>query len=154
MAIGRLLKSADFQRLLGTPTRQRSTHFALHHVKARPAAGRPARIDPAAEKLSTDHAPSCPELVDEAPGGLWLGCVVPKRHAKRSVTRSLLKRQMRGAVERHAASLPPGLWLLRLRTPFATAAFPSAASEALRSAVRLELEQLMARTLAVPPRRP
>lgn len=154
MAIGRLLKSADFQRLLGAPTRQRSAHFALHHVEARLTAGRAAPGDPIAEKLSTDRAPSCPEPVDEAPDELWLGCVVPKRHAKRSVTRSLLKRQMRGAVERHAGHLPPGLWLLRLRSPFAPAAFPSAASEALRRAVRTELEQLMARALAAPPRRP
>ena len=36
---------------------------------------------------------------------LWVGAVVPKRHARRAVTRSLLKRQIRGAFERHAAAL-------------------------------------------------
>ena len=50
--------------------------------------------------------------------GLWLGCVVPKRHARRAVTRSLLKRQIRGAFDRHAAALAGGLWLVRLRAPF------------------------------------
>jgi ribonuclease P protein component len=39
---------------------------------------------------------------------------VPKRQARRAVTRNLLKRQMRECFHRHAATLPKGLWLLRL----------------------------------------
>jgi ribonuclease P protein component len=78
----------------------------------------------------------------------WLGCVVPKRHARRSVTRSLLKRQVRSAFERHAAELPNGLWLVRLRQPFALADFPSAASAALAGAVRSELDGLLAASRA------
>ncbi len=75
----------------------------------------------------------------------WIGCVVPKRHARRAVTRSLLKRQIRLALQRHAPALPEGLWLVRLRGPFAPKLFPSAASDALRCAARDELEQLLAR---------
>ena len=30
--------------------------------------------------------------------GVWLGAVVPKRHARRSVTRVLIKRQIRRAL--------------------------------------------------------
>jgi len=71
--------------------------------------------------------------------------VVPKRHARRAVTRSLLKRQIRLALQRHAPALPEGLWLVRLRGPFAPKLFPSAASDALRCAARDELEQLLAR---------
>jgi ribonuclease P protein component len=82
--------------------------------------------------------------VDNSPGAHWFGCVVPKRHARRAVTRSLLKRQLRSAFERHAAGLPAGLWLVRLRQPFAVAEFPSAASPALASAVRSELDTLLA----------
>ncbi len=85
------------------------------------------------------------DLSTEAPAGLWLGCLVPKRQARRAVTRSLLKRQARAAFARHAARLPRGLWLLRLRQPFAAEQFPSAASEALARAVRAELDQLLAR---------
>jgi len=70
--------------------------------------------------------------------------VVPKRHARRAVTRSLLKRQVHGAFERLAISLPLGLWLVRLRQPFPVAAFPSARSEALRRAARTELDGLLA----------
>lgn len=76
---------------------------------------------------------------------LWVGAVVPKRHARRAVTRSLLKRQIRGAFERHAAALPGGLWLVRLRAPFAPRDYPSAASAALAGAARAELDQLLER---------
>jgi ribonuclease P protein component len=71
-----------------------------------------------------------------------LGVVVPKRHARRSVTRSLLKRQIYAAGARHVASLPLGLWIVRLRAPFDRVAFPSAASQALRVTARDELEAL------------
>ena len=76
---------------------------------------------------------------------LWLGSVVPKRHARRAVTRTLLKRQIRAAVDRHAAGLPTGLWVVRLRAPFDKARFSSAASEALRRAAREELDAMLER---------
>ena len=95
--------------------------------------------------LSTSPAPIAQVHVDNSPVKQWIGCVVPKRHAKRAVTRSLLKRQIRMALQRHAPALPAGLWLVRLRGPFAPKQFPSAASEALRSAAHDELEQLLAR---------
>lgn len=82
--------------------------------------------------------------MDSFPESLWFGCVVPKRHARRSVTRSLMKRQVRAAFQRHAATLASGLWLVRLRQPFPVAEYPSAASPALAGAVRAELEGLLA----------
>ena len=82
---------------------------------------------------------------DCASGRLWLGLVVPKRHAKRSVTRSLLKRQIRASFGRHAAGLPGGLWLVRLRAGFAVAEFVSAGSVALARAARAELDGLLDR---------
>jgi ribonuclease P protein component len=83
--------------------------------------------------------------VDDLPAKLWLGCVVPKRHAKRAVTRNLLKRQVRGAFERHGDLLPRGLWLVRLRQPFPVTEFVSARSQALLHAARLELDTLLTR---------
>ncbi len=74
---------------------------------------------------------------------IWVGAVVPKRHARRSVTRSLLKRQIYAAAERHREALAPGLWIVRLRAPFERQQFPSASSVALRRAVRAELEALL-----------
>ncbi len=82
--------------------------------------------------------------------GLWFGAVVPKRHARRAVTRTLLKRQIRAAMTAHVADLPNGLWVVRLRAPFDRVAFPSAASPALQRAARDELEALLARTAASP----
>lgn len=78
------------------------------------------------------------------PQGHWLGCMVPKRHAKRAVTRNLIKRQMRAGFARHAPKLAPGLWLLRQHAGFAVADFPSARSEALAQAARHEIERLLA----------
>ena len=141
--IGRLVQAADFQRLLAVPSRQRSAHFAVHYVNGVPARPAKALKLAAAKELSTGDAPSCPEPVDETPAGCWLGCVVPKRHARRSVTRSVLKRQIRAAVQRHEDGLAAGLWVVRLRSPFAPKLFPSADSAALRAAARSELDRLL-----------
>lgn len=84
---------------------------------------------------------------EPAPQGCWLGTVVPKRHARRAVTRNLLKRQMRAVMQAHGAGLPPGLWVLRLKSPFDRTQFRSASSEALRVAARDELAVLLQRAL-------
>ncbi len=146
--LGRVLHSADFDRLMQSPARKRSAHFAVHHVMAWPHAQRPPATQKVADNLSTAHQPSCPDSVDECvqaarPGERWLGCMVPKRHAKRAVTRNLIKRQMRTAAQRHAQQLLPGLWLLRQHRPFDPRVFVSAASSALREAARVELEALL-----------
>ena len=73
----------------------------------------------------------------------WIGAVVPKRHARRAVTRTLLKRQIYAAAERHRDRLGPGLWIVRLRSPFDPKRFVSAASEALRRDASEELESLL-----------
>ncbi len=157
--VGRMLRSADFQRVLASPPRSRSMHFAAHHVSACPSApAKPVR-KARKSKLSTGDAPSCPPLVDELPApafetppaGCWLGLVVPKRHAKRAVTRNLLKRQMRSVMDSHANALPPGLWVLRLKAPFDKQQFTSPGSDTLNAVARSELDLLLQR--AVAPRR-
>jgi ribonuclease P protein component len=146
--IGRLVQAADFQRLLAAPQRQRSAHFAVHYVRGEPLPRRQPASQTFHTELSTDCEPSCPDPVDESPAGHWLGCVVPKRLARRSVTRNVLKRQIRAAMSRHESQLPKGLWLVRLRNPFAPAQFPSADSPALRSAAHDELDRLLQRAAA------
>lgn len=79
------------------------------------------------------------------PDSRWLGMVIPKRHARRAVTRSLLKRQIRAAIGRQEGSLAPGLWVVRLRSAFDRATYRSAASPALAGAAREELAMLLAR---------
>lgn len=169
--IGRLLQAADFQRLLATPPRGRSAHFLLHHLAAepskpgrhvpgpvqdaRPAAGlagadrlhEPSSVGEES-RLSTGGERKVSGPVDKAPSGCWLGCVAPKRHARRAVTRNMLKRQMRAAAQRVEATLPQGLWLVRLRQGYPVAQFPSADSAALRTAARAELDRLFRQAAA------
>jgi ribonuclease P protein component len=95
-------------------------------------------VDDSADAVAEGAVPVPPE-------GRWLGTVVPKRHARRAVTRNLLKRQMREVVQHQAAHLPPGLWVLRLKAPFDKQQFPSAASAPLRALARGELATLLQR---------
>ncbi len=81
--------------------------------------------------------------MDDSPGALRLGCVVPKRHARCAVTRNLVKRQVRAAFERHLQRLAVGAWLVRLRAPFSKTEFVSARSAALAAALRAELDGLL-----------
>lgn len=97
--------------------------------------------------------PAGPQAVPESPAGRWLGLVVPKRHAKRSVTRNLLKRQMRQVVQDHAVQLVAGLWVLRLKAPFDRKQFSSPASDPLRQCAHDELVQLMRQLQRPVPRR-
>ncbi len=144
------LKSADFQRSLGTRPVARTAHFSLHVL---PRAEQPV---PGPE-LSTGSTEGVSLLVDDlaapdAPN--WrLGLVLPKKQARRSVTRSLMRHQAREAFRRHAPRvLAAGRhgpevdgWVVRLRAPFDRKLFPSAASEALSAAVRQELDELWSR---------
>jgi|ERR1019366_2573629 ribonuclease P protein component len=148
LAVGvmaRLVDSAEFERVLHSASRAKTPHFAVHHLPAPLGASAPARSQPPKRELSTMDAHRSARAVDDSPPPdreRRLGAVVPKRHARRAVTRSLLKRQIYAAGDRHVASLALGLWIVRLRAPFDRAAFPSAASMALRTAARTELESL------------
>ena len=147
--IGRILRSADFERVLRTRTRASSAHFAVHHVPERPSTTiKPVSKAPLVQlSTGTDSGEASPVddfVAPTPPDAVWLGAVVPKRHAKRSVTRSLLKRQIRAAMLGHERALAGGLWVIRLRAPFDRKSFVSAASEALKSAARTELEQVLA----------
>ncbi len=143
--LARIVKSVDFVRVLRMRSRAATDHFAVHHLAGPPT---PARTR--AVKLSTILADPIARPVDDLPTEVpfalesWVGAVVPKRHAKRAVTRSLLKRQIYAAAERHRAGLAPGLWIVRLRSPFDRTRFTSAASDALRRGARAELEVLLA----------
>ena len=185
--LGRIVRPADYVRVLATSLRLRSPHFAVHHLDGRPlplkrpmaraavssgdpnaavTVGAPG-LAPVNASLSTDLSTSLtgvlvklvddsqvpdPETLVETPmpaGGLvrWLGLVVPKRHARRAVTRTLVKRQIRNVAAACASQLEPGLWVVRQRSPFDPKQFPSAASEALKEAARVELRALFDRAV-------
>lgn len=148
--MARLVHSVDFERLRAAPAWTRSEHFAVHHVPSCPQGRpRPAR-QAGADELSTGSVDKPAPAVDDLPPMHWLGTVLPKRLARRAVTRNLLRRQIRAAMDRHQARLPTGLWVVRLRAPFARGEFVSAASELLRQAARLELDRMLERRLARP----
>jgi ribonuclease P protein component len=74
--------------------------------------------------------------------GFRLGAMVPKRWAKRAVTRNLIKRQI--YILGQSQSTPPAhhTFLVRLRQRFDTEQFTSASSLDLKRLVNLELQQL------------
>ena len=71
--------------------------------------------------------------------------MVPKRWARRAVTRNTIKRQIYTVSQAFAARLPLAAHVVRLRTGFDRKQFISATSAHLKLAVRLELEQLFER---------
>ena len=122
MRTQRLRTRAQFQALLARPPAARTAHFALH------------RLPPG----STDAALFAP------PETAWLGAMVPKRWARRAVTRNAIRRQIHAVADQLNSPLGAGAHLVRLRTAFAPRQFPSASSPALKRAVRAELQQLFA----------
>jgi len=140
------LKSADFAAALCAPVLAKTPHFVLHHMATDPASQTHAEHLPVVEEISTVAAPFLNPSVDNnrATVHWWLGIVVPKRHARRAVTRSLLKRQIRARAEQYRDRLPAGQWLIRLRAPFDLRQYPSAASAPLREAACGELAMLFA----------
>jgi ribonuclease P protein component len=124
--VQRLKTRTQFQAVMADgETVSRTAHFALHRLALVPAtpvqAGSPA--------LFPFPQP-------------WIGAVVPKRWARRAVTRNTLKRQIYTVAQDHAYRLSVAAHVVRLRTGFDRQLFPSATSIALRQAARAELQQL------------
>lgn len=155
LALRPRLQSADFQQALATRPVARSAHFTVHF--AVPSLERKVKNTASAAQLSTAQPPEVAEPVDECGHEhlVWrLGLVLPKRMARRSVTRSLIKHQARELWRLHAPALhaagwisaqqPVGNWVLRLKAPWPKTEFPSAASEPLKQVVRTELLAMLA----------
>ena len=123
----RLKTRPQFQVALSGKTLARTTHFALH------CAG-----------LGSDGPR---EGVVQAPlfaqQGVWLGAMVPKRWAKRAVTRNAIKRQIYAVSA--GLRLPEAAHVVRLRAGFDRKQFVSATSDALKAAACGELQQLFER---------
>ncbi|WP_416547222.1 ribonuclease P protein component [Limnohabitans sp. DCL3] len=135
----RLKTRPQFQAALAGGTVSRTAHFALHRLTLTPAAD--ISLAPAEQ---VGPAPSA----EQALFGLfdvWLGAMVPKRWARRAVTRNAIKRQIYNVSERFVDRLPVAAHVVRLRTTFDRQQFISATSEHLKLAVRQELEQLFER---------
>ena len=150
--VRRLQQTSDFAAVLTRPIAATSTHFAMHWKPTILIEPRQAGPSPAANALSTRWVSVRAHSVDnyssepldiEASRTLWLGVTVPKRFARNAVTRSLIKRQIRTAMERCAPHLVAGMWIVRLRHGFDRVNYRSAASDGLRNDVAAELDALM-----------
>jgi ribonuclease P protein component len=126
MRVRHLCTRAQFQALLGTRAVARTAHFTLHRLTA------PTQTTDGTELFAPANA-------------VWLGAMVPKRWARRAVTRNAIRRQIYAVGQNLTPALAAGAHLVRLRAAFAPAQFPSARSDALKRAVRTELLQLFDR---------
>ncbi len=131
----RLKTRPQFQAVLSGKTLARTAHFALHRTDL--VLDVPSGSSPQAPLFS--HA--C----------VWLGAMVPKRWAKRAVTRNAIKRQIYNVSAQFEPQLGIGAHVVRLRAGFDRVQFVSATSEALKTAVRSELLSLFERACPAAP---
>ncbi|WP_298435113.1 ribonuclease P protein component [Ottowia sp.] len=137
MRVERLRSRAQFEAVLAGPVVARTARFVLHRLE-------PAQVQ---APLWPQVNSSMPAVGARAGARLvaWAGALVPKRWARRAVTRNVIRRQVH-AVAGSACGLAAGCaYVVRLRSGFARAEFPSAASDALKRAVRGELMLLFSR---------
>jgi len=142
--VQRLQTRPQFQAALAGATVSRTSHFALHRLTLVPTAS---------AALGSDNPNGSEFSKEQALFGVfdvWLGAMVPKRWARRAVTRNAIKRQIYNVSAHFAEVLPCAAHVVRLRSEFDRKHFISASSDALKAAVRAELEQLFARAVAPP----
>ena len=154
LALQRLKTRAQFQAVLAGATVARSEHFALHRklltVRA-PASAPPSGPSIEAAGFVTSVASSSETARDQASGSvdmfrgadLWLGAMVPKRWAKRAVTRNAIKRQIYSVSRDFSPLRQPSAFVVRLRRDFSRKEYLSASSDRLKHDVRTELLALM-----------
>jgi ribonuclease P protein component len=128
--VQRLKTRPQFQAVLAGLTLARTAHFALHCCA----------LD---APMAAPHNPDLSALFPVQ--GVWLGAMVPKRWAKRSVTRNAIKRQIYNVSADFEPLLSERAHVVRLRASFDRVQFVSATSDVLKTAVRAELQQLFSR---------
>jgi ribonuclease P protein component len=131
LILQRLKNRPQFQAVLAGLTLSRTPHFALHCL-----------VLDAPTPLTTK-----PPLFGAR--DVWLGAMVPKRWAKRAVTRNAIKRQIYAVSQGFEPVLQQAAHVVRLRSGFDKTRYVSATSDALKVAVREELQQLFERATAV-----
>jgi ribonuclease P protein component len=132
--VQRLKNRAQFQAVMAGSTVSRTAHFALHRTGL--------DVQPT---ISTGPESVGSEALFAVRDELWIGALVPKRWAKRAVTRNAIKRQIYTVSQDFEARMPVAAHVVRLRAGFDRAQFASATSDALKRAVRGELQELFAR---------
>ena len=124
-------------------TVSRTAHFVLHRLHLETTAPEAAPAE-----SPTGPGSQRPQALFAVQGEPWIGALIPKRWAKRAVTRNAIKRQIYTVSSALDPQLPVAAHVVRLRSGFDRAKFVSASSEALKQAVRSELGQLFSRAVA------
>jgi ribonuclease P protein component len=119
--VQRIKTRAQFEAAMAGATLTRTAHFVLHR----------AALDNTAPRAEESTALFG---VQDA----YIGVVIPKRWAKRAVTRNGIRRQIYNVSA--SFQLPAAAHVVRLRSSFA--GFTSAWSDGLKAVVRAELQQL------------
>ncbi|GGH65112.1 hypothetical protein GCM10010975_32590 [Comamonas phosphati] len=135
----RLKTRPQFQATMSAGTIARTPHFALHRMVLAPDAGA------VVANSMTGPGSQDPQAlfgIGAVRRQAWLGAMVPKRWARHSVTRHAIKRQIYAVAGEHEAALQCASHVVRLRSGFDRKQFVSATSDALKAAVRSELQQL------------
>ena len=138
----RLKTRAQFQAVLAGATVARSEHFALHRSGFYSFDNQVDRVG--ASEISVGavntklKSQSLFPLLD-----LWIGAMVPKRWAKRAVTRNAIKRQIYTVCAEFSPKQRQAAFVVRLRRDFSRKIFVSASSDLLKQAVRTELLALI-----------
>ena len=131
----RLQTRTQFQAVLAGAIIAKTTHFALHRNTLD---ARPVQAESGGPVDAAISAKSLFPVQDT-----WLGAMVPKRWAKRAVTRNAIKRQIYTVSADFSHQYPQAAFVVRLRRDFSRKEFISASSEPLKQAVRAEILALM-----------
>lgn len=125
-------------------TVSRTPHFALHRVALQPNSEPSSAPKAAANSQEMASQAGSQDLSKPlfAVQDTWLGVIVPKRWAKRAVTRNTIKRQIYAVSTASGCAMPVAAHVVRLCAGFDRAEFISATSDKLKIAVRAELQQL------------
>lgn len=146
----RLKTRPQFQATMAGGTISRTAHFALHRLVL-DAENSVAAADTPASNVAPTGPGSLPpvqgpQALFALQSGVWLGAMVPKRWARRAVTRNTIKRQIYTVGATFKVRLeqvaPQSAHVVRLRSAFDRRQFVSATSDQLKQAVRTELLQL------------
>ena len=139
--VQRLKSRTQFQAVLAGATIARTVHFVLHR----------APVDTQVAGPIGNRAQAAQQASLFPLAAVWLGAMVPKRWARRAVTRNTIKRQIYSVSTDIESTLAVAAHVVRLRAAFDRRQFVSATSEALKTAIRHELQQLFSSLPPAPP---
>lgn len=131
----RLKTRPQFQAVLAGSVVARTAHFALHRNELH------ARTPQTGTEENKGEASRVSALFPVQ--SVWMGAMVPKRWARRAVTRNTIKRQIYTVSIDFFHACPQAAFVVRLRKEFSRQEFPSATSSDLKKAVRAEITALM-----------